>query len=70
MEPYELWDEPWEGLPEEDEAWTLDQNDLLKLSAMFCHLRRGLSFFIERWIKDEGKWFTRVVGLVPGRMDS
>ena len=24
MEPFELWDEPWEGLPEEDEAWTWD----------------------------------------------
>jgi len=27
MEPFELWDEPWEGLPEEDEAWTWDLID-------------------------------------------
>ncbi|HEY2157469.1 MAG TPA: hypothetical protein VGH33_17710 [Isosphaeraceae bacterium] len=27
MEPFELWDEPWEGLPEEDEAWTWELID-------------------------------------------
>jgi hypothetical protein len=24
-EIFELWDEPWEGLPEEDESWTWDE---------------------------------------------
>ncbi len=27
---HELWDEPWEGLPEEDEAWTWDEEDATK----------------------------------------
>jgi hypothetical protein len=26
--------------------------------------------FKERWIKDQEKWFTRVVGLVPNRVES
>jgi hypothetical protein len=25
MEIHELWDEPWEGLPEEEEAWGWDK---------------------------------------------
>ena len=27
MGPHELWDEPWEGLPEEDGAWKWDLVD-------------------------------------------
>jgi hypothetical protein len=27
----------------------------------------GFHMFRERWIKDHGKWFTRVVGLIPNR---
>jgi hypothetical protein len=27
----------------------------------------GFHMFRERWIKDDGHWFTRVVGLVPNR---
>lgn len=27
MDVHELWDEPWEGLPEEEEAWTWDLVD-------------------------------------------
>lgn len=27
MEIHELWDEPWEGLPEEDAAWEWDLLD-------------------------------------------
>jgi hypothetical protein len=26
--------------------------------------------FRERWVKHEGKWFTRVVGLVPNKSES
>jgi len=29
-----------------------------------CH---GFHMFRERWIKEKGEWFTRVVGLVPNR---
>jgi hypothetical protein len=31
---------------------------------------RGFHMFRERWVKDSGRWFTRVVGLVPNRQDS
>jgi hypothetical protein len=27
----------------------------------------GFHMFRERWVKDHGRWFTRVVGLVPNR---
>jgi hypothetical protein len=30
MEPFELWEEPWEGLPEEEEAWTWDEEGRVK----------------------------------------
>jgi len=30
----------------------------------------GYHMFRERWIKDNGRWFTRVVGLVPNRQES
>src|SRR5262249_9506280 len=29
----------------------------------------GFHMFRERWIKDKGQWFTRVVGLVPNKQD-
>jgi len=29
----------------------------------------GFHMFRERWIKDNGRWFTRVVGLVPNRQE-
>jgi hypothetical protein len=30
MEPFELWDEPWEGLPADEEAWNWDEEDRVK----------------------------------------
>ena len=30
MGPHELWDEPWEGLPEEEAAWEWDLIDAQK----------------------------------------
>jgi hypothetical protein len=30
----------------------------------------GFHMFRERWIKDSGRWFTRVVGLVPNRQET
>ena len=30
----------------------------------------GFHLFRERWIKDNGRWFTRVVGLVPNRQEA
>jgi hypothetical protein len=30
----------------------------------------GFHMFRERWIKDNGRWFTRVVGLVPNRQEA
>ena len=30
MALFELWAEPWEGLPPEDEAWTWDEEDRKK----------------------------------------
>jgi hypothetical protein len=30
----------------------------------------GFHMFRERWVKDSGRWFTRVVGLVPNRHES
>jgi hypothetical protein len=27
MQIHELWDEPWEGMPEDEEAWTWDLVD-------------------------------------------
>jgi hypothetical protein len=29
----------------------------------------GFHMFRERWVKDGGRWFTRVVGLVPNRRE-
>jgi hypothetical protein len=29
----------------------------------------GFHMFRERWIKDHGRWFTRIVGLVPNRQE-
>ena len=29
----------------------------------------GFHMFRERWVKDHGQWFTRVVGLVPNRQE-
>jgi hypothetical protein len=29
----------------------------------------GFHMFRERWIKDNGRWFTRVVGLVPNKQE-
>lgn len=29
----------------------------------------GFHLFRERWIKENGQWFTRVVGLVPNRQE-
>jgi hypothetical protein len=29
----------------------------------------GFHMFRERWVKDDGWWFTRVMGLVPNRQD-
>jgi hypothetical protein len=29
----------------------------------------GFHMFRERWVKERGKWFTRVVGLVPNRSE-
>src|SRR5262245_1641171 len=31
---------------------------------------RGFHMFRERWIKDRGRWFTRVVGLVPNKQET
>jgi hypothetical protein len=30
----------------------------------------GFHMFRERWVKESGRWFTRVVGLVPNRQGS
>jgi hypothetical protein len=30
----------------------------------------GFHLFRERWVKSSGRWFTRVVGLVPNRQES
>ncbi len=30
----------------------------------------GYHMFQERWVKDDGRWFTRVVGLVPNRQET
>ena len=30
----------------------------------------GFHMFRERWIKDRGRWFTRVVGLVPNKQSA
>lgn len=30
----------------------------------------GFHIFRERWVKDDGQWFTRVVGLVPNQQAS
>ena len=30
----------------------------------------GFHLFRERWVKDNGRWFTRVVGLVPNKQES
>jgi hypothetical protein len=29
----------------------------------------GYHMFRERWIKDHGQWFTRIVGLIPNRQE-
>lgn len=31
---------------------------------------RGFHMFRERWVQDSGRWFTRVVGLVPSEKDA
>jgi hypothetical protein len=31
---------------------------------------RGFHMFRERWVKEDGHWYTRVVGLVPNRQES
>jgi hypothetical protein len=30
----------------------------------------GFHLFRERWVKQDGRWFTRVVGLVPNRQEA
>lgn len=30
----------------------------------------GFHLFRERWVKEDGRWFTRVIGLVPNRQAS
>jgi hypothetical protein len=32
--------------------------------------RHGFHLFRERWVKDSGRWFTRVVGLVRNQQES
>lgn len=47
-----------------------DQRDFAYVVISWKDKLNRFHHFKERWIKDQGKWFTRVVGLVPGRMES
>jgi hypothetical protein len=41
-----------------------------KFVQFFDPVLKALNMFRERWIQDNGQWFTRVVGLVPNRQET
>jgi hypothetical protein len=47
-----------------------DQRDFAYVVVSWKDKSNKFHQFRERWIKDRGKWFTRVIGLVPVRPES
>jgi hypothetical protein len=48
----------------------VDKRDFAYVVISWKDKDNGFHHFRERWIKDGDKWFTRVLGLVPGRPES
>jgi hypothetical protein len=42
-----------------------DGRDFAYMAVSWKDRANGLHHFRERWIKDQGRWYTRVLGLVP-----
>jgi hypothetical protein len=47
-----------------------DERPFAYVYVIWQDAERGFHMFRERWVKDSGRWFTRVVGLVPNRQES
>jgi hypothetical protein len=65
-----LWESPRLSLHLDASANTREQRPFAYVYVFWKDDAHGIHLFRERWVKENGRWFTRVVGLVPNRQEA